>query len=503
LKESRMFRILVAECRQEVSSFNPKPTTYDDYTIVRGGELLFGDLEVESSINGARKVFGERSDVELVPLMGACANSAGPFLQADFERLAAEFVDAMGAAKGEVDGFYFSLHGAMAATEELDPEGHLLQQSRRILGSEIPLVISLDMHGVLTQRMLENCDALTVFHTYPHVDFTDTGMRAARLLLQILDGEVNPVIARVTVPALVRGDELITATGVFGRSIRRAQLLEASHGALAAAMMIGNPFTDVPELCSQAVVVTDGDAEAAERAAVEMAEEFWPERGKMQALLVDLPAAIDKAQGVDGTVIFADAADATSSGASGDSNAVLSALVKKGYAGRVLAPLVDAPAVEQAISTGVGGTARFSLGGSVDSRYPPLELEASVKMLATGPYHFESWRSMEDGGNTALLQVGRMTIVVTTKAVNLFDRSLFLAHGCDPRNFDLVVVKSPHCQEHFFKAWAGAYFNVNAPGSASADLKSLGHRICRRPMFPLDKKVEFEPVAQLFSRSVG
>ena len=495
-----MFRILVADCRQEVSSFNPKPTTYDDYNIVRGEELFAADLGIESSINGARKVFGERSDVELVPVMGACAHSAGPLLQADFERLASEFIEVLEAEAGTVNGFYFCMHGAMAATGELDPEGFLLQEARRILGAGIPLVISLDMHGILTQRMLENCDALAIFHTYPHVDFTDTGRRAARLLLRILDGEVRPVIARVTIPALVRGDELVTASGVFGESIRRAQRLEETNAALAAAMMIGNPFTDVPELCSQAVVVTDGDAEGAERAALEMAQEFWSRRAQMQAALVDLDQAIGRAKDIEGTVIVADAADATSSGASGDSNAVLAALVDARYEGRVLAPLVDAPAVEQAFAVGVGNAARFSLGGTVDTRFKPLQLEAAVKMLATGPYYFESWGSTEDGGNTAVLVAGRMTIIATSGPVNLFDRSLFLAHGCDPRQFDLVVVKSPHCQEHFFKTWAAAYFNVNAPGSASADLKSLGHRICRRPMFPLDEEVDFEPVAQLFPK---
>ncbi len=136
-----MFRILVGDCRQEVSSFNPKETRYDDYNIVRGEELFAANLDVESSINGARKVFGGRSDVELVPLMGASANSSGPLTQADFERLAAEFIEALEAESGKVDGFYFSMHGAMAATEELDPEGFLLQEARRILGAEIPLVI--------------------------------------------------------------------------------------------------------------------------------------------------------------------------------------------------------------------------------------------------------------------------------------------------------------------------------------------------------------------------
>ena len=492
-----MFRILVADCRQEISSFNPKQTVYNDYLIVRGPELFTLDPEIESMINGARKVFTDRNDVELQPLIGASANSSGPLMQADFERLAEEFIAGFETAKGQVDGFYFSLHGAMGATEEMDPEGFLLQEARRILG-HVPVVISLDLHGVLTERMLRNCDALTVFHSYPHIDLTDTGARAARLLLRILDGEVKPTTARVAVPALVRGDELITETGVYGRSIRRAQLLEETGYAVAAAMMIGNPFTDVPELCSQAVVVTNNDPKAAERAALEMAREFWEQRAQMQAQLVELPTAIERARTVDGTVIVADAADATSSGASGDSNAVLEALLESGYNGKVLAPLVDGPAVEQAFVVGVGNSARFRLGGSIDPRYKPLELEASVKMLTTGPYFFESWENEEDGGDTAVLVADQITVVLTTRAVNLFDRSLFLAHGCDPRRFDLVVVKSPHCQDQFYKAWAAGYFNVNVPGSTSADLKTLGHRYCQRPMFPLDDGVSFEPVAQLY-----
>ena len=99
-------------------------------------------------------------------------------------------------------------------------------------------------------------------------------------------------------------------------------------------------------------------------------------------------------------------------------------------------------------------------------------------MLRTGDYHFESWGTRQDAGDTALLQAGAMTIVVTSRPVYLFDRSLFLAHGCDPQLFELVVVKSPHCQERFFTAWADANFNIDAPGSTSANLREPGaHRL--------------------------
>ena len=70
------------------------------------------------------------------------------------------------------------------------------------------------------------------------------------MLLRILEDKVQPVLARVVVPALVRGPELMTTTGVYGQIIRAAKQLERQDKVLAAAMLIGNLCTDVPELCS-------------------------------------------------------------------------------------------------------------------------------------------------------------------------------------------------------------------------------------------------------------
>ena len=149
-----MYRILVAECMQEVSSFNPVETRYEDFRIRRGEELFARHRGVESYVSGALEVFEARPDVEAVPLWGADACSSGLLVQEDFERLAAELLDAVERHRDGADGFYFVLHGAMGATGDLDPEGFLLQEVRRLVGPDLPLVISLDLHGILTRRML-------------------------------------------------------------------------------------------------------------------------------------------------------------------------------------------------------------------------------------------------------------------------------------------------------------------------------------------------------------
>jgi microcystin degradation protein MlrC len=340
-------------------------------------------------------------------------------------------------------------------------------------------VVSLDLHGILTDRILQHADAVVMYHTYPHVDFYETGERAARLLLRILAGEAKPVTAVVTIPALVRGDELITATGLLGGFIRDAQAVERGPGGLSAGMFIGNPFTDVPGLCSRSVVVTDGDAARAEREALTLAEGFWRVRERLQQPLVSLQEAMRVAATAAGTVVLTDAADATSSGAPGDSNAVLRALVEAGYRKRVLAPLVDPPAVRAAFAAGVGATLTTSVGGALDpKRHAPLPIAARVRMLSDGRFRSESHGDLWNAGPTAVLETDIFTVVATSRAVSLYDRSLFLAHGQDPTHFDAVVVKSPHCQERFYKAWAAAMVNVDAPGATSANLKSLGHTRC-------------------------
>lgn len=495
-------KILIAECKQEVSSFNPVASHHADFAISHGAELLAFHRTARNEVGGALSVFDARPDVELVPTYGARAITSGGTLAAeDWNRLKQEFLDAIKHAPA-VDGIYFSLHGAMSAENENDPEGYLLQETRKVVGEKIPIVVSLDLHAILTERMMQHSDAIVVYHTYPHVDFYQTGQRAARLLLRILDERVRPVMAMVVVPALVRGDEMITATGSIRHVIRAAQEAETGERGLSAGMFWGNPFTDVPELRSNSLVVIDDDVEIAAEEALRIANIFWEHHEKMRVPLTSIEDAVRIAHETKtGTVVLVDAADATSSGASGDSNAILRALVESNYQGRALLPIVDAPAVQAAFEAGVGKTIDVTLGGALDrGRYEPLPVRARVKMLSDGLFRSEHAHDLWNAGNTAVLEIGPIVVVATSRPVSLFDRSLFYAHGQDPKEFNVVVVKSPHCEPHMFKDWAARYIDVDAPGATSADVKSLGHTQGARPMFPLDEDFEYVPQVKIFQR---
>jgi len=216
---------------------------------------------------------------------------------------------------------------------------------------------------------------------------------------------------------------------------------------------------------------------------------------------VALDDAIAKAKTLAGAAIFTDAADATSSGASGDSNAILAALLAAGYRGRTLVPIVDPPAVAAAFGAGVGATFRARLGGALDKRFAPIELDVTVDLLCRGDAVLETSGRPNPAGDLAVLLHANHTIVAMSRPANLFDRSVFYAAGRDPKRHDLIVVKSPHCEKHMFVEWAARNFNVDAPGATSANLVSLGHRICRRPIYPLDPGVAFAPKAEIYARA--
>ena len=170
-----MPQILVAECKQESSSFNPVLSRYEDFAVAMGGEILARHRGVKSEMAGALNVLGSRPDVHVVPAFSARSiTSGGELGRGGIDRIAREFLDAIRTAPA-VDGVYFALHGAMAAENRARHRRYLLTETQKILGERIPIVLSLDLHGILTDRMLAASDAITMYHTYPHVDFYETG----------------------------------------------------------------------------------------------------------------------------------------------------------------------------------------------------------------------------------------------------------------------------------------------------------------------------------------
>ena len=99
-----------------------------------------------------------------------------------------------------------------------------------------------------------------------------------------------------------------------------------------------------------------------------------------------------------------------------------------------------------------------------------------------------------------MLVSGNLTVVAMTKSLMMVDRTVFFDNGCDPKNYHSTIIKTPHAEPEFFDNWVEAKFNVDAIGSTSANLPTLGHTICERPMYPMEPDTEFTPKTEVFSR---
>jgi microcystin degradation protein MlrC len=374
----------------------------------------------------------------------------------------------------------------MASDTEFDPEGLLIREVRALVG-QVPLVATLDLHAVITERMVRGADALVPFHTYPHTDHYQTGRRAARVIGRLLRPDrpaVRPVVVRL--PMLARGDELLTDGGLLGEAIARCQALEARPDVLSAGVLIGSPHCDVPDLASNVLVTTLGGAGEPADEALAIARSLWRQRVRFRARLWTVEEAIDLAARNPGRTVLSDGADATSSGAPGDSNHILARLVERRIGRTALVPIVDAPATRKAHALGVGACAVFRLGGSIDRvRHVPVDVEATVIALGDGRFDYEDG-TPGSAGVTAVLRTGDITILVTERPVWVVGRKVFLGNGVDPANFDVVVVKSPNGYRTHYDQPGTQLLPVDAPGCTSADLASLPYQRCRRPIWPLD-----------------
>jgi microcystin degradation protein MlrC len=484
-----MPRILLADLKQETSTFNPAPTPYDMFRIVRGTEIFNQFIDTRTELAGAIDVLRDSGDYACVPTMAADSVSGGAVPTDDLDRLLGELLATI-RCESEIDGCLIVLHGAMAGESENDPEGYLLEKIREYVG-DIPIVATIDLHAILTDRMLKNADIIVPYHTYPHVDQYETGMRAAHNLIALLSGDIQPELARIKIPMLVRGDELLTATGKFGEAIQMCQLIEESPGGLVAGVNIGNAFTDVPDLRTNVIVYRDADRATAETEATEIADFMWSNRESFKAKLMSLPDSIERATNVAGMTVFSDAADATASGASGDSNEIIKGILEHGFLGKVLVSVVDAPVVQRAVEVGVDGEFAMPIGGQLDpQRFTPVELPFEVVSLHDGQFQYENGM-LGKAGTTAVLKSGSITLLVTSVAVYVVGQMVYTEHGLQPRDFDVVVVKSPNGFRPYYEDIAADIVAVDVAGSTSANLQSLPYKHCGRPMFPLDEDVEF------------
>ena len=494
-------RIAVGGIMTECNHLGGQPTTLERFAVV--GELRRGDeiLTMSSgAMSGALEVLRDR-DCEIVPLLLAETCPGGPLTRECYDTLKTELLERLRASM-PVDGVTLSLHGSAAVEDEPDLEGDLLEAIREIVGDSVPIVGSLDTHGNVTARMVRFSDALCAFATYPHIDGPDTGARATKIMLQILDGEARPTMALAKVPVLVSGTLGHTeGEGPFADVMRLAKKMELKEGVLSTSVLLVHPYLDVPNMGGGGLVITDDDEELAIELASEIAHAYWERRFDLEPETHTPEAAIELGNAISGgPIILAEVADCTGGGATGDSVHTLRALLESGQS--ALVPVVDPEAVHLCINAGEGAEVTLNLGHKLDSKWgKPLQVTGIVRKISDGHFVYEGgfWSGQHgEMGLCAVLEIGAVQVLITTNATYEWADEQFAAMGLDARAAKFVVAKNPMNYSLAYKNIARAMFILDTPGPTPGTLRGAGHKNVARPFYPMDEHIEnLEPTISM------
>jgi microcystin degradation protein MlrC len=498
-------RIAIGQLWQETNTFNPLPTTRGDFEafgVVRGAELVerMADTNELGGFIQSLRAWPEKPEV--VGLVRLPAWPAGRVTADTFAWLRGELVGALRDAL-PVDAVLLALHGALAAEGTPDVTGEVLQACRTLLGPGVPLVATLDLHANVTGRMVRNADALVLYHTAPHIDVLETGMRGAAVLRRLLDG-ARPVTAFQKLPLVVPAERANTqdAASVSYAIRELLQAWEREPAVLAAGLATVQPWLDVPELGTAVVVVTDSDGELARRQCADLAALVWERRRDYLPELVSVEEGVRVALAeADGLVVLSDSADATTSGAPGDSNHLLREMLKYDWPRPALVPLVDPDLVAEAARHGTGAEFAATLGGKRDRRFStPLPAVVRVAGLFDARFVLSGHLARNlliDMGAAAVLRIGNVHLVVTSRSGPHFAPQLFEAAGLDPFAARLLVAKSPCGFRAAYQARAKRILVVRAPGCAPADFWRYDYRHIPRPLWPWDEIAHWAPAPSL------
>ena len=469
---------------------------FERYELRRGDEILAVDKGV---VGGMLDVL-RREDHAPVPLLYASTSPGGPLTAACYAQLKEELLERLSAAL-PVDGVLLPLHGAAAAEGTGDLEGDLIQVVREIVGPEIPIVATLDLHAHVTAEMVANADALLAWETYPHADAFSTGQRGAQMLVEILAGRCRPAMAMAKVPVVtgaIHGSTL--GDDPFAQLMRQTKAYEERPDILSTGLFLVHPYLDQPEMGSGALVITDGDMDRSVAIASELALAYWARRFELEPQSwTPADAVADGLQVAGGPVLLVETADCCGGGAAGDSIASLAALLHGAPDAASLVPVVDPESAAACHQAGVGATVTLRLGHQQDPRWgEPLTVTGRVERLSDGRFRYVGgiFEGVEgEMGPSAVVAVGGVRVLITTFATYDWRDEQFRAVGLDPTTAKFVVAKNPMNYRMAYGDFAPAVYILATPGPTPATVRYVHFENLARPYFPLDEEIPgLEPV---------
>ncbi len=476
-------RIAVGGIHTESSTYSPVLTRTGDFRVLRGEALAAHDYFA----------FLRHHPVGIAPLLHARAVPGGPVARATYEGFKAEFLQRLEAAK-PFDAVYLAMHGAMKVEGMWDAEGDRIAAVRAATGPDMPIATSYDLHGNVSQAIVDAIDIFAACRTAPHIDVAETMDAAVSMLVRALRTGARPGVVRVPVP-LLRPGERSSTEDEPARSLYAALPAQEGPEVWRADLMIGYVWADEPR-ATAAAIVTGTDRAAAERAGAAIARRFWaardrfrfgPETGPLDAMLDAAARAGSR------PVILADSGDDPTGGGAGDRADVLARLLARDWPKALVAGIADAPAVDACFAGGPGARLTLTVGASLDPAGVSVRTEAEVARLDAGETAAD---------RQAVVRIGGISVVLAARRRPYHDIADFARLGLDPASAALLVVKTGYLSPELAPL-ANPNLMALTDGTVNQDIARL-QNLHRSPgALPFDRRDTFLPEPQASARFPG
>ena len=489
-------RFLIAMMKHETNTFSPVPTPLQRF----GDRGPYFGAEAFNAFKGTHTPMGAFIDIasaekaEIVTPVAAEAWPSGPVQRGAYERITDAICKAV---QDGCDALFLDLHGAMVGEATEDGEGTLLERIHGIAPG-LPTAVALDLHANLTQKMVNNCTVIVGYKTYPHVDMYEAGNVAGKILIRALKGEVRPVMTWGNRPMLPHTLHMGTNESPMKDLIKMAKASE-TKGALAATVFGGFPLADIPDAGLSAVVVTDGDQHRAREICDTLLDAAWERRAEFVYYSEPLSESIARAKKLtEGPILLIDHADNCASGGTQDTMAVLAEVIRQGLEDVAVAAIRDSEAVAVLINAGVGTQVTIKLGGKVDMpsigrKGEPLEVTGIVRVISDGEFIIHG--PMYTGvrvymGRTAVLDTGKVQIVIIERNHEPWDLGVFRSVGIEPTTKRYLLLKSRLHYRAGFLPIARHIVESDGVGVTTSDYSRFSFKEVRRPIYPLDLEAQ-------------
>ena len=474
-------KVLTLGIRHESNTFSTLPTKESDFKVLRDKDVLKDEPWAEA---------GKDLGMEFIPTLHAYAWPGGVVEKRIFDSFKSEILERIRKA-GSLDGIYMDMHGALHAEGYDDAQVTLIRKIRELTGNDVLISGSFDLHGNLSPGFVDEINLLTAYRTAPHRDAEETRVRAVELLIDALNSKWDPHIESVEIPILVPGEKSITEVEPLNSIYSQIPVIAGREGLLDVSVFAGYCWADLPRSAMRVFVVARDKkfSKAARDEAAGLAGQIWDSREKM---VLDVPSGpademIDMAGAYAGkTVFISDSGDNTTAGAPGDNTQVLDALMRKGAVNALVAGIVDPDALKECLNAGFGNIVKLNLGGKKDNVFcKPIEIEAKVVFLSPDSL-------MESDRGAAVVENGGIKTVIIKSRRSFTTLRDFEEVGLDPLDFSIVVVKLGYLFPEL-RDIAPVHLMALTSGFCNLDMRSLPFRNVRRPIYPLDPDMVWQP----------